>query len=168
MLKRLFSTTIILVMVAMLWGQGIKADLESYAEQMEQYQNLVSNPTLEDLLERVSQEDSEALYELIDYLQGDYLNSLEQYLQAIVVIKPTTVKVKFLHTQFLESYDALYRALSAVSKIDKSALRAIENDIDAEAPDEYNEFIFGINLFSIKMNTYNALNRELSFLMQFE
>ena len=168
MLKRIFSLTVILVMSAMLWGQGIKADLESYASQMEQYQDLVSNPTLEGLLERVSQEDSDAFYELIDYLQGDYLTSLEQYLQAIVLIKPTTVKVKFLHAQFLESYDALFRALSAASKIDKAALKASENDIDAEVPDEYNDFIFGINLFSIKMNTYNALNRELSFLMQFE
>ncbi len=58
--------------------------------------------------------------------------------------------------------------MSAISKIDKEALKAAENSIDIEVPDEYNEFIFGINVFTIKMNTYSALNRELSFLVQFE
>ncbi len=168
MLKKLSSLIIILVFSSLVWAQGIKADLETYAQEMGQYQDLVSNPTLEGLLERISQDESDAFYELVDYLQGDYLNSLEQYLQAIIKIKPTTIKVKFLHTQFIESYDALFRALTAASKINKDALRAVETDIDAEVPDEYNEFIFGINLFSIKMNTYNALNRELSFLVQFE
>jgi hypothetical protein len=150
------------------WAQGIKTDLENYANQMEQYQYLVSNPTLESLLDRISQDESEAFYELVDYLQGDYLTKLQEYLQAIVLIKPTTIKVKFLHTEFIESYDALYRALSSASKIDKSALKAVESDLEAEVPDEYNEFVFGINIFSIKMNTYSALNKELSFLAQFE
>ncbi len=168
MLKRISLTCILLLMIGLVFSQGLKADLESYAQEMEKYQDLVSNPTLEDLLERISQEDSQALYELIDYLQGDYLNSLEEYLKAIVKIKPSTVKVKFLHTQFIESYDALYLALSAISRIDKEALKAAENSIDIEVPDEYNEFIFGINVFTIKMNTYSALNRELSFLVQFE
>lgn len=168
MLKRISLTCILLLMIGLVFSQGLKADLESYAQEMEKYQDLVSNPTLEDLLERISQEDSQALYELIDYLQGDYLNSLEEYLKAIVKIKPSTVKVKFLHTQFIESYDALYLALSAISRIDKEALKAAENSIDIDVPDEYNEFIFGINVFTIKMNTYSALNRELSFLVQFE
>lgn len=168
MVKRIFLLISLLVLCSILWGQGLKADLKNYAKQMEQYQDLVSNPTLEALLERISQDETDALYELIDYLQGDYLASLQEYLQAIMVIKPTTIKVKFFHTQFIESYDALYRALSAVSKVDKEALRAVENDSDAEVPADYDAFIFGINLFSIKMNTYNALNRELSFLVQFE
>lgn len=168
MVKKISLICVFMIVVTVLLGQGLRADLESYAQQMEQYQDLVSNPTLEDLLERISQEDSEALYELIDYLQGDYLNSLESYLKAIVKIKPSTVKVIFLHTQFIESYDALFLALSAISKIDKEALKAAENSIDIEVPDEYNEFIFGINVFTIKMNTYSALNRELSFLVQFE
>lgn len=168
MVKKIFIISVIFIVSSLLWGQSLKADLESYAEQMEEYQNLVSNPSLESLLERISQEDSEALYELIDYLQGNYLNSLEQYLKAIVKIKPATVKVKFLHTQFIESYDALYLALSAISRIDKETLKAAESSIDIDVPDEYNEFIFGINVFSIKMNTYSALNRELSFLVQFE
>ncbi len=168
MVKKIFSIVILLVLSRVIFAQGIKADLENYAQQMEKYQDLVSNPTLESLLERISQDESEAFYELVDYLQGDYLNSLQQYLDSIVKIKPTTIKVKFLHTQFIESYDALFRALSAASKINKDALRAVESVLDAEVPDEYNEFIFGINVFSIKMNTYNALNRELSFLVQFE
>ncbi|MBI9030670.1 hypothetical protein JEZ13_01515 [bacterium] len=168
MIKKVILTSAIFIICSVMWGQGIYADLQSYAQEMEKYQDLVSNPTIEDLLERITQEDSEALYEMIDYLQGDYLSSLEQYLQAIMKIKPTTIKVKFLHTQFIESYDALYIALSAISRIDKNALKAAESSIDAELPDEYNEFIFGINLFSIKMNTYSALNRELSFLAQFE
>ncbi len=168
MLKKTLITSLLLIFVVLSWGQSIKADLESYAQEMEKHQNLVSNPTLEDLLERISQEEADALYELIDYLQGDYLNSLEKYLKAIVQIKPTTVKVKFLHTQFIESYDALFLALTAISRIDKEALKAAENSIDIEVPEEYNEFIFGINVFTIKMNTYSALNRELSFLAQFE
>jgi len=168
MVKKVYLVCIVLMMCSVIWGQRIKADLESYAQQMEQYQDLVSNPTIEDLLDRISQEDSEALYEMIDYLQGDYLDSLDQYLQSIKSINPTTIKVKFLHTQFIESYDALYLALSAVSRIDKEALKAAESDVEAELPPEYNEFIFGINVFSIKMNTYSALNRELTFLAQFE
>lgn len=168
MLKKVSLVISLLVLSSLVWAQGIKSDLETYAQQMEQYQDLVSNPTLEDLLDRISQDESEAFYELVDYLQGDYLNSLQEYLQAIIKIKPGTIKVKFLHTQFIESYDALYRALSAASKINKDALKAVETDLEAQVPDEYNEFIFGINLFSIKMNTYNALNRELSFLAQFE
>lgn len=168
MLKKISIAIVVLIMSSIVWAQGIKADLETYAEQMEQFQDLVTNPTLESLLERISQDESEAFYELVDYLQGDYLKSLEEYIKEIIKIKPTTVKVKFLHTEFIESYDALYRALLSASRINKDALRAVENDLDAEVPDEYNDFIFGINLFSIKMNTYSALNRELSFLAQFE
>lgn len=168
MLKKISLLILVLVFSTIVWAQGIKTDLENYANQMEQYQYLVSNPTLESLLDRISQDESEAFYELVDYLQGDYLGQLEEYLQAIVLIKPTTIKVKFLHTEFIESYDALYRALSSASKIDKSALKAVESDLEAEVPDEYNEFVFGINIFSIKMNTYSALNKELSFLAQFE
>ncbi|MFA7056021.1 MAG: hypothetical protein WC155_00490 [Candidatus Cloacimonadales bacterium] len=168
MLKKSFIIIILITAVMALFGQGLKADLQSYAKQMEAHQDLVSNPTLESLLDRISNDDTEALYELIEFLQGDYLNSLQSYLQAIIPISPKTVKVKFLHSEFLESYDALYRALSALSKIDKSVLRAAEDNLEAEVPEEYNDFVFGINLFSVKMNTYNALNRELSFLMQFE
>lgn len=168
MFKKPFIIIILISAVIALFGQGLKADLQSYAEQMERYQDLVSNPTLESLLERISNDDAEALYEMIEFLQGDYLNSLNSYLEAIIPISPKTVKVKFLHSEFLEAYDALYRALSALSKIDSAVLRAAEEDLDAEVPDEYNEFIFGLNLFSIKMNTYSALNHELSFLVQFE
>jgi len=168
MFKKSFIIIILISAVIALFGQGLKADLQSYAEQMERYQDLVSNPTLESLLERISNDDTEALYEMIEFLQGDYLNSLNSYLEAIIPISPKTVKVKFLHSEFLEAYDALYRALSALSKIDSAVLRAAEEDFDAEVPDEYNDFIFGLNLFSIKMNTYSALNHELSFLVQFE
>lgn len=168
MFKKSFIIIILISAVIALFGQGLKADFRSYAEQMERYQDLVSNPTLESLLERISNDDAEALYEMIEFLQGDYLNSLNSYLEAIIPISPKTVKVKFLHSEFLEAYDALYRALSALSKIDSAVLRAAEEDFDAEVPDEYNEFIFGLNLFSIKMNTYSALNHELSFLVQFE
>lgn len=168
MFKKSFIIIILISAVIALFGQGLKADLQSYAEQMERHQNLVSNPTLEGLLERISDDDAEALYEMIEFLQGDYLNSLSNYLEAIIPISPKTVKVKFLHSEFLEAYDALYRALSALSRIDSAVLRAAEDDLDAEVPEEYNDFIFGLNLFSIKMNTYSALNHELSFLVQFE
>ncbi|OQY38817.1 MAG: hypothetical protein B6226_03080 [Candidatus Cloacimonetes bacterium 4572_65] len=167
-MKKILIITLLLMSLLFVWGEGLKADLDIYAGEMEQHQGLVSDATLESLLERVASEDTEAFYELIEFLQGDYLDSLKSYLQAISVINPSTIEVKFLHKEFVEAYDALYTALTSARDLDIATLQEARNSLEAELPEEYNTFIFGITLFTIKMNTYSALNNELAFIVQFE
>lgn len=148
--------------------ESYKDDFVYYYDKMNKHQSLVANNDVESLIGRITNEDKNAVYELVELLQGEYLQSLNTYIEEIKKVNPKTIKMKFLHSEFVEAYQALYLSFDAAKDLDVEQLKKSETEIDVDVPAEYHRFLFGLQVFSIKMNTYDALRNELMFLVQIE
>ncbi len=163
-MKKIIIVLLITFLTTSVFAVTIKEDILNYKKAVEKHQDLIENTELEGLLRRIDNSDSQALFELIEHLQGGYLDSMEEYLQQMALIDGETIEIKFLHKEFIEANSALYNGLRAAKELDAEALKAASTNPEAEIQSEYEEFLFGYQLFKLKMETYYALNQELTFI----